>query len=42
VDGQEWLFLNEPFAAADLSILPWESRFVVPVDELVVCLGAVE
>jgi hypothetical protein len=28
VDGHGWLFLNEPFAVADLSILPWESRLL--------------
>jgi hypothetical protein len=42
VDGQGWLFLNDPLAAADLSILPCESCFTAPVDELLVCLGAVE
>jgi hypothetical protein len=38
VDGHAWFFRNESFAAADLSILPWESCFTDPVDELVVCV----
>jgi hypothetical protein len=42
VDGHGWFFRNEPLAAADRSILPCESCFTDPVDELVVCLGAVE
>jgi hypothetical protein len=42
VDGQGWPFLNDPFAAADRSILPCESRLVVPAGVLVVCLGAEE
>jgi hypothetical protein len=42
VDGQGWFVRNDPFATVDRSILPCEYRLVVPVDEPVVFLGAVE
>jgi hypothetical protein len=38
VDGHGLCFRNDPFAAADLSILPCESRFGFPVDEGLVTL----
>ena len=31
MEGQGWLFRNDPLAAADRSIFPWESRFAEPV-----------